>query len=567
MRYAVGVLLSLLLLQSASAARWYYPDASDHKEVLDSDWALTGAVLVGLDGALPLPDHPDVVSVEWLSTEPAFARLVLRPGADDLSVSRQLHDLPAVQWSHPDFWIPMALRELPDDPYVADQWHLENDGRAGIEGVDINAEGAWAWTAGAGEIVAIIDSGVDAAHPDLSAQSGTDYIGGDSDSYPEDGNAHGTACAGIAAATGDNGLGGAGVAYEAEVYGIRLIGGGATASDTYKAFREAADAGAAVISNSWGYSTSCDGFTMPTAFRVTLDYVEESGRGGLGTLVAQAAGNDNCDISRDGLLAYETTFVVGAIGSADVKEGYSSFGAPLDIMAPAGLLTTNITGDAGYPPFNGDMDHTGGMSGTSAATPVVAGVATLMFAANPRLTAADARDVLCATATRNDIPEADFDETGWSNTYGCGRVDAAAAVAAVANAEPGAPTPTEAAESYVDRVWLDWLPADDPDGDHLAYRVEWWVGDDTEATTIEDVSGLSLELTDAAGADAGEALSWRVQAVDLWGAGPWSDTATTDIIDRPVKTRVTQPAQGCQAAGGGLWWLALAALVGRLKRQ
>ena len=67
-----------------------------------------------------------------------------------------------------------------------------------------------------------------------------------------------------------------------------------------------------------------------------LEYAEEEGRGGLGTVVVQAAGNDNCDISNDGILAHETVVAVAAIGATDEQESYSSYGDPIDIAAPSG---------------------------------------------------------------------------------------------------------------------------------------------------------------------------------------------------------------------------------------
>jgi len=293
-----------------------------------------------------------------------------------------------------------------------------------------------------------------------------------------------------------------------------------------------------------------------------MAYAEEDGRGGLGTVIVFAAGNDNCDISNDGFLIYETVVGVAALGSGDVRESYSSFGDLIDIAAPSGgLVTTDISGDPGYGSHQDDNNYTGGMSGTSASTPVVAGVFALMFAANERLTAADARMVICQTATRNDILDAEYDETGWSPYYGCGRVDAGAAVAAVANVAPGAPestVPTE--EVYEDRIWLDWSAADDADGDRLTYRVQWWVDDDEPVEEIID--GLSLELTEEA--LAGQSLGWQVQAIDLWGDGPWSAEYTLSVITRPTPT--PEDPGGCQAAAGGVWWLALLGLFDR-RRQ
>jgi MYXO-CTERM domain-containing protein len=554
-----GVLISTLLLCTASAEDRFYPDESDQLAALAPDWALTDAVMVRLESPESPLVHPDIVAVQWLTRAPAVARVTLAPGADPLAVSRQLHGRPGVRWAHPDLRIPVRPATLPDDPFVGDQWHLENTGQAGAPGTDVNAEAAWAYTTGAGQLIAIIDSGVDADHPDLAAISGHDYVDGDEDSYPADENAHGTACAGLAAGQGDNGVGIAGVAYDAEVYGIRFIGANST-SDFYQAFTEAVDAGASVLSNSWGTSAACDGYSLPAAYTAAMDYAEEEGRGGLGAVIVFAAGNDACDISGDGFLGGEHVVGVAALSAEDVREYYSSYGDLVDIAAPSGgLVTTDISGEAGYGSHEGDNNYTGGMSGTSASTPIVAGVFALMFAANERLTAADAREVLCQTATRNDIPDADYDTAGWSPYYGCGRVDAGAAVAAVANVAPGAPASAVPVESvYEDRIWLDWSAAEDADGDRLTYRVTWSV--DGGEPIEEAVEGLSLELTGSA--VAGQVLTWSVVASDLWGDGAVSPEYTLSVIARPVAT-VAEP-EGCQSAPGGTWWLGLPGILGIL---
>ena len=417
----------------------------------------------------------------------------------------------------------------------------------------------------------MLDSGTEPDHPDLDVTVGGDYITGKSD-YTSQDMSHGTAAAGVAAAIGNNGVGVAGVAYDAHIFASRMVGS-ITESGTYYAFVDAVDAGAAVISNSWGYSRACEGYGIWSSLQDALEYAETEGRGGLGTVVVQAAGNDNCDISGDGLLGVPTVFGVAAISGNDDKEWYSSYGDHVDIAAPSGgLLTTDVTGsERGYGSYNGDSDYWDGFSGTSAATPVVSGVFALMFAANPRLTAADAREIICQTATRNDISDAEFDADGWSPYYGCGRVDAAAAVAAVADSAPGAPLPLLAAtDLYVDRIWLDWEAAADPDGDFLRYEVLWWRAEDdpTEDGTLLDAgSSLAVELTGAL--EAGDTFSWQVRAVDLWGPGPWSEVATHTVLDRPVAQTPDPVPQGCATAprtpGGGLRLLLLSglALLGR----
>jgi subtilisin family serine protease len=561
-----GVIWPLLLLVApASAERWYYPDETDLHAPLNDALRLGDSIVIGLESSAHLPTHPDAITGRWLSRRPAVAKLTLKAQSNTLKVSQEFHDRPGIQWAHPDFMIDLTLHALPDDPYVASQWHLENTGQTGAPGVDINAELAWELSTGQGQLISIIDSGVDLDHPDLTGFSGADYVDGDNDNFPADGNSHGTACAGLAASIGDNAEGGAGVAYNAEIYGVRLLGGETSMSDTYSAIITSIDAGASVLSNSWGFTTSCDGYSLPALYIKALDYAEEDGRGGLGSVVLQAAGNDNCDISHDGILAYETVVAVAALSANDDKESYSSYGTPIDIAAPSGgLITTDIVGDAGYGSYQNNPNYTGGMSGTSAATPVAAGVFALMFAVNDRLTAADARDIVCQTATRNDILDADFDESGWSPYFGCGRIDAGAAVHAVANVAPEAPLSTMPVDTvYEDRIWLDWSAATDEDQDRLDYRVKWWTNENGVAEAI--VNGTSLEVTDSA--SFGDILNWQVQAIDLWGNGPWSDRYSLTVTARPKATPPEVPAGACQAATKGVWWLGILVLFRRNHRQ
>jgi hypothetical protein len=293
-------------------------------------------------------------------------------------------------------------------------------------------------------------------------------------------------------------------------------------------------------------------------YKKALDYAEEEGRQGLGSVVLHAAGNDNCDISNNGLLAYPTVVAVAAHSADDDKESYSSFGLPIDITAPSGgLVTTDIAGDPGYGSYEESVDYTGGMSGTSAATPVAAGVFALMFAANERLTAAQARDVVCQTATRNDVLNGEFDDNGWSPFHGCGRIDAGAAVQAVANAAPRAPeNAMEVSRVYEDRIWLDWHEAVDADGDPLRYRVALQT---QPGTWIELETGQrSLEITDYA--ETGDLVLWKVQALDRWGPGPWSDEVPLLVLSRPEPPEVapeTSSPQTCSSTPGGPWWMAL----------
>jgi len=538
-----------LLLSSALAApaAWFFPGPGPERAWIAEDGTLVtqphatgglpartvGTVLARAADPAVLAHLPGVAAVVPLRGDGRTVRLELSAGADPFALSRSLHGRPDVRWAHPDLAFPLVLHDLPDDPYLGSQWHLDNPGSASSgAGVDVRAFDAWEITSGEGGLVAIVDSGVDTSHPDLRVTNGYDYADDDADSNPTD-NAHGTAAAGLAAAAGDNGVGVAGVAWGADVYGIRLIGGETSVEDVRDAFIEATDAGAWVINNSWGFGGECPDIPRVGAIEDGLEYAEYEGRDGLGTVMVFSAGNGNCDIGNNWMLGFETVVAVAATSRADVRESYSCYGEPVDIAAPSGgVLTTDMVGDPGYGSFSGDTDYWDGFSGTSASAPIVSGVYTLMLAANPQLTAAEAREVVCDTATRVDIGLADYDEDGWSPWYGCGRIDAGAAVAAVANTLPGAVLVTGPGDSVtVDRVLLTWDAAEDPDGDPLVHEVRWWTADREEVDAeVVLTDALHLDLTGAL--DAGDVLSWRVRAVDAWGAGP--EAAPPDVAIEPA---------------------------------
>jgi subtilisin family serine protease len=516
----------------------------------------TGHVLVRAEDPSILEGHPDVARVERRRGH--VARVTPAPGRDEEALAETLRRLPGVRWAHPDVYVAIAPRALPDDPYVADQWHLANTGQQGFTpGVDIRAEDAWAITHGAGQLVAILDSGVDLDHPDLRVIDGYDYIGRDDSSDAEGDEAHGTACAGLAVGVGDNGVGTAGVAYEGEAYGIRLIGN-STLTDLYDAFTESVDAGATVLSNSWGFEDDCFGVSDYEVIADAFAYAEERGRGGLGAAVVFAAGNGNCDITANAMLAHETVVTVAAVNGFDVREGYSAFGPWVDIAAPSGgMYTTDIVGSAGYNGYPGDDDYTTWFNGTSASTPVVAGVMALMFASNERLTAADARDALCDSAVRIDLAGGAWDDTGWSPYYGCGRIDAGAAVRAVANLGPppvpvGDPDPVRPEAAI-----LAWTEDPDPDGD----LVTWEVRIDGEILAV-DRPWLDRTGT----VDDGDTVPWQVRAVDRWGASAWSAEIITEITTPVVAAApAPEPDGGCDHTGGAPL-AALGAIAGLSRR-
>jgi len=535
----------------------FYPGRTDDTVTMDESF-VTKRLLASTDDITALASHPDVAGLRVLGGSGDVVSIEPRAGMSSVELANALHGAPGVAWAHPDIRIPITTTAVPDDPLLGEQWHLVNEGQRGyVPGVDINAEEAWEISTGAGIRVAVVDSGTDVDHPDLIVIEGWDFIDDDAQSDPDDGNNHGTAAAGIIAATGNNGIGMAGVAYDAEVYGIRFVSGGTTIERVYEAFVEAVDNDADVINNSWGASNElpCTGFTLFAALGEAFDYAETEGRDGLGAVTVFSAGNDGCEITNYGLLEHPAVIGVAAVTGLDRRAGYSNYGPWIDISGPSDAIATlDLAGDeGGNTNVGGDRDYTGRFGGTSAAAPMISGVAALMIAANPRLTSKEVRRVLCDTAVRIDIARADYDEVGHSPLYGCGRVDAGAAVRMVANlGAPDVPDIPEKAATSTEKVVLSWPAATDPDGDVVRYRVRYAFADDPEAEELELIDGTELDLTELVAGSTPRIL-WRVRALDPWGGSDWSMT-------QELTVQLPPEPEGCSHAPGA----ALTGLVGLL---
>ena len=533
----------------------------------------TGSLIVSLkvEDADWLHDLEGVDQIDRLLGGPATYRVQLLAGHDELALSAYLQGDPRLRYAHPNMAVELYPHALPNDPFFEDQWHLLNVGQASdssLPGSDINVLPAWEITQGAGQIIAILDSGVDTSHPDLDIVQGftTDSVGDENPDLTYSGYAHGTACAGLAAGAGDNGLGVTGVAPQAQIMGIRLLGAITEWSDIHDATVYAVDNGAGVLSNSWGNSETCAAFSLPQVILDGLYHAETVGRNGYGSAWVMSMGNDSCDNSNDGYMRVSSTIGVGALNDQDRLSAYSSFGGNMDIVASSGdwgrpmMVTTNITGEDGYGAHRGDNDYTGDFSGTSAAAPVVSGVVALMFAANPRLDIWTAVDVICQTAVRVSPEEADYDQDGESELYGCGRIDAGAAVQAIANQPPAAPenlSPTEFV--YLDQATLRWSPAVDVDAEPLRYEVRMWLAEEPDVTwDITDLESPQLDIRPDV--NYGQYYGAKVRAADAWGFGEWSEAVEFKVRRTPGPPEV----EGCSTSGsapGSAWLLALVGLL------
>ncbi len=397
---------------------------------------------------------------EFPSVKPLF--LIEHPRPIDFeSEIAEFMEFPGVESASPNFIMDLGELIAPNDPAYSAQWHLNNTGQAGTVGVDISAETAWSiQTGGANVTIAVLDEGVDVDHEDLAPnivaghdsvtiQASPGGIPGNCDTN----DSHGTGCAGLAAARGNNGLGVSGVAWNAQIQPVRMAFGTHWTQNDWiiDAVTWATDNGADILSNSWG------GGAPSTAESNTMDYALQTGRGGLGCLLVFASGNESAGVGFPA--AYSQTIAVGAsspcdelktISSCDGENFWGSNSGPQQTVVAPGVLmvTTDIAGVSGM--VNGD--YVSGFNGTSSATPVVAGALAVILSQDPGLTSAQAQEILQAGAD-DQVGPANQDPAGFDNNFGHGRVNLANMLALMGG--PAAPNNLTCTENAVG-VQLSW---------------------------------------------------------------------------------------------------------------
>jgi len=332
---------------------------------------------------------------------------------DAATVASEYQQLAEVEYAEPNFEIELDEAEaplvpvLPHDPQFNDQWALANSGqRGGKQGADISAPLAWATTTGSEKVVvAVLDSGVDYTHEDLiqnmwmrpadmapyqdnelgtiDDEHGFNAI--DSASDPMDDNGHGTHCAGIIGAEGENNLGIAGVNWKVKIMPLKFLnsGGFGSTKDAIEAInyvieRKKAGVNVRIISASWGSTQRS---------RALGDVIRKAYENDILFIAAAGNASTNNDRTPHYPSSYPSVVSVAALDRHDELAKFSNYGVKsVAIAAPGVDILSTWLGDA-YEE----------KSGTSMATPVVSGVAALILAEHPRLSVDDLKKKLLAS--------------------------------------------------------------------------------------------------------------------------------------------------------------------------
>ncbi len=381
-------------------------------------------------GVILKTEHLDAALLDVVVLRSLFPSLGLwlvksaRAGEDGVALAQRLMpfvDDGTVLEAFPDLHLRHALADIslpPNDPRYVGQFFFD----------DLEMESAWALSLGDPSIVvAVVDNGCDLLHPDLQAKldPGHDVVDDDDDPtfFPSgSGNEHGTACTGLIAALTDNGLDVAGACPLCRARCTRMLSGqgeDVPLNADVRAFGFAFDDDVAIVSNSWGF---VDAIPVPGVLADAITEVHDHGRSGKGAVVVFAAGNDSRLINDDELLAVRGVVGVGAVNNLDELTQFSNRGPSVDIVAPTGTVTTDISGSGGADP--GDV--TVQFGGTSSAAPIVSGIVGLLLALDPELTADEVDEILEASAEQSVFARPDA--AGHDDEYGFGLIQPVAAL-------------------------------------------------------------------------------------------------------------------------------------------
>ena len=341
------------------------------------------------------------------------AALAHVPDAKRDELIKKLEADPRVRYAEPNYIVHADAQNVPNDPSFGLLFGMNNTGQtvqgtAGTPDADIDAPEAWTHTTGSSNvIVGVVDTGVDYTHPDLAANiwtnpgencgssdptivctQRTDGIDNDSNGYVDDVHGydfvnhdgdpmddmatvyHGTHVSGTIGGVGDNGVGVAGVNWHVKIMALKFLnsGGSGSTSDAVTAFAYAKLMHANLTSNSWGGG----GFSQSL-----LDAINTNGAAGILTVAAAGNSSSDDDSSPAYPAGYDTRYLIGvaATDNNDVLASFSSYGRHTIMLAAPGVNIYSTQAGNSYQY----------LSGTSMATPHVAGAAALLLSVFPSL--------------------------------------------------------------------------------------------------------------------------------------------------------------------------------------
>ena len=396
-------------------------------------------------------------------------------GLQVFDLSESLLKRKEVELCHPELIRKKSLKTIDTN-----QWHLKNTTINGTQvKASVHADIAHQISLGDNIIIAVIDDGVDIDHQEFNLPGkvvdSRDVTLNINDPRPKSAsNRHGTACAGVATASG---IVASGVAPKAKLLPIRLNSNLGSIAEG-NAFKWAVDHGADIISCSWGpedgdWSNPNDPVhtmqvDLPDSTRLAIEHAVNNGRNGKGCVIFFAAGNGNEDVKFDGYASFDKVTAVAACNDTNKRSVYSDFGSRVWCSFPSsdfgfapfnhpdaitnGIFTTDRRGAEGY---NVNGDYTDDFGGTSSACPGAAGTAALMLSVNPELTWQEVRAIIKETCEKIDVANGQYDAQGHSKFYGHGKIDAEKAVKRALALKLGVTSTIKIISALVDAIGTD----------------------------------------------------------------------------------------------------------------
>jgi len=366
---------------------------------------ISGELLLKFKEGISVKDQEEIIKNTNIKVKSEIPQIKVKvisvPEAAQDEVARALANNPKVEFVENNYLAEAVL--IPNDPNYPSQWHHPK----------ISSPSGWDINTGSKDIIiAIADTGVDPTHPDLAAKlvPGYNFYNNNTDTHDVYG--HGTAVAGSAAAISDNSIGVTGVAWNNLIMPLRIADptGWATYSAMASAMTYAADHGAKVVNLSYagtGYSS-----TLQSA----ANYAWSKG-----LIIVASAGNYSTSVLYYPA-ALNNVLAISATASSDAIASFSNYGTWVDLAAPGVSILTTTNG-GGY----------GSWSGTSFSAPITAGLAALVFSANPSLKNTDVVNLMETNAD-------DLGTSGFDVYYGWGRINVAKTLAAATSIVPASDT-------------------------------------------------------------------------------------------------------------------------------